>query len=91
MATESDTPMTGNHSEVEPHPEERAAKRIKIDDAAPAQGENGQTASDSIQNGNHVETSDNTQSQPTAEAPKRSEENGEPTDRVKGLAPIKKE
>lgn len=84
--------MTGNHPEVEPHSEERAAKRIKIDDAAPAQGENGHTASDSNQNGNHhVETSDNTQSQPISEAPKRSEENSEPTDRVKGLAPIKKE
>lgn len=91
MTAESDTPMTGNHPDVEPHPEERAAKRIKIDEAAPAQGENGQTASDAIQNGNHVDTSGNNQNQPVSETPKRSEENGEPNDRVKGLAPIKKE
>lgn len=91
MATESDTPIAENHSDIEPHPEERAAKRIKIDDAAPAQKENGQDAPDANQNGNHVETSDNSQNQPASEAPKRAAENGEPNDRVKGLAPIKKE
>lgn len=91
MATESDTPITGNQLDVEPHPEERAAKRIKIDDAAPAQEESGHTASGADQNGNHVETSDNSQNQPAADAPKRAEENGESNDRVKGLAPIKKE
>jgi tRNA-dihydrouridine synthase 3 len=91
MATESDIPIGGNHPDVEPHPEERAAKRIKIDDAAPAQEESGQNASDAKQNGNHVEASDNSQSQLTSEAPKRSEENGEPDNRIKGLAPIKKE
>lgn len=90
MATESDNTPVGNHPE--PYPEERAAKRIKIDDAAPAQDENGQNASsDATQNGNHVEASDNNQSQTVSNAPKRPEENGEPDDRVKGLAPIKKE
>lgn len=91
MATESDNPITENHPDVDTHPEERAAKRIKIDDAAPAQEENGQNAPNANQNGNHVKTLDHSQSQPASDAPKRPEQNGEPDDRVKGLAPIKKE
>ncbi|RFU76752.1 trna-dihydrouridine synthase 3 [Trichoderma arundinaceum] len=93
MAVESDTPMGGQHPDVDSHSEERSAKRIKIDDTASAQeqsGENGQDAPHHAQNGNHVEPSDN-QTQPISEASRPSEESGEPTDRVKGLAPIKKE
>lgn len=93
MATESDIKMNGQHPDVDSQPEERAAKRIKIDDAGAAQdhkGENGQETAQVPQNGNHVEHSDN-QTQSAPEASKPSEESGEPADRVKGMAPIKKE
>ncbi|KAL7791322.1 hypothetical protein V8C37DRAFT_159544 [Trichoderma ceciliae] len=92
MTAESDAPMGGQHTDADSHSEERAAKRIKIDDAAPAQdhhGENVQDTSRHIQNGNHAEPDNKTQLFP--EASKPSEENGEPADRVKGLALIKKE
>ncbi|UKZ75375.1 hypothetical protein TrVFT333_003058 [Trichoderma virens FT-333] len=89
MSTEADTTMGGQHPDVDSNSEERAAKRIKIDDAGAAQdrnGENGQETAHAPQNGTHVE-----HSQPEPEVQKPSEENGEPTDRVKGMAPIKKE
>jgi tRNA-dihydrouridine synthase 3 len=96
MAAESDTPMGGQHPDIDSHPEERAAKRIKIDDAAPTQDhneENGQDTPHDVQNGNHIEPSDNNQAQPASETSKPSNENGksDDRDRVKGLAPIKKE
>ncbi|KAL7961992.1 FMN-linked oxidoreductase [Trichoderma compactum] len=93
MATESDNKMDGQHPDVDSQPEERAAKRIKIDDAGAAQdhkGENGQETAQVPQNSNHVEHSLN-QTQSVSETSKPSEENGEPADRVKGMAPIKKE
>ena len=86
MATESDSPMAVQTADVDSHSEERAAKRIKIDDAATSQDQNGETGQDTArpsQAGNGAE--------PTPEASKPSEENAEPTDRVKGMAPIKKE
>lgn len=84
--------MGEKHTDVDLHSEERAAKRIKIDDAAAVQDHNGESQDTAHfpQNGNHVKSLDN-QTQPVPEASKPEEENGEPADRVKGTAPIKKE
>lgn len=76
--------MDGQLPEVDSHSEERAAKRIKIDDAAAPQDQNGEAGQDTtrpLQN----------ETEPTPEASKSSEANGEPAGRVKGMAPIKKE
>lgn len=86
MATEADIPMDCQLPEADSHSEERAAKRIKIDDAAAPQNQNGEAGQDATrpsQNGNET--------QPTPEASKPSDANGGPADRVKGMAPIKKE
>ena len=93
MSAEADTTMSGQHPDVDSRSEERAAKRIKIDDAGAAQdrnGENGQETAHIPHNGTHVENSDS-KTQPVSDASKPSEENGEPADRVKGMALIKKE